>query len=126
MKCEHCGSTIKDAPAVSRAERAEALSAFLKVEFANRIIIQKPCPAYDIAELAKICLEKDLASAKTRLDDRLFSLFKHLHAFTEDLKPYGPKSRRAGYYRVWMTTTYGQGKSTELIQKAKSIYKELT
>lgn len=123
MQCPHCGKNTKESN--SRADRALALSKFLKREFKKRKITTKDCPAQDIAELAILTIDKGLTSKNTGRGDRLFSLFKHLHAYSEDLKPYGPKSRRAGYYRVWMTTRYGVGKASELIDKADKIYKEL-
>lgn len=124
MKCPHCGKNTK-AVTTSRTERAEALVAFLRVEFKRRDVLNKECPAKDIAEIAKYCTENNLQARTTSRSDRLFSLYKHLHAFAEDLKPYGDKSRRAGYYRVWMTTKYGVGKAAELISRAEELYKEL-
>lgn len=125
MQCPNCGKNMKKEAAQSRADRALALSKFLRKEFKKRDITNKECPAQDIAELAAMCIDKKLTSKNTGKADRIFSLFKHLHAYAEDLKPYGPKSRRAGYYRVWMTTRYGIGQASELISKAERLYKEM-
>lgn len=122
--CPHCNKVIKESP-TPRIDRAAKLAKFLGREFKKRKIMLKECPAQDIAELALLCLDKGLVSKNTSRGDRIFSMFKHLHAFAEDLKPYGPKSRRAGYYRVWMTSRYGVGMASELTDKADRIYKEL-
>jgi hypothetical protein len=110
---------------VPRAEKAGKLAKLLGKEFKKRDTANKADPARDIAELAILCLEKGLSSPNTVRSDRIFSLFKHLHAFAEDLKPYGPNSRRAGFYGSWMDHKYGSGKHSELLTKAEQIYKEI-
>ena len=124
MKCPHCDRQLRPTP-MPRIEKAARLAKLLGKEFKKRGTATKDCPAKDIAQIAIICIEKGLSSPNTARADRIFSLFKHLHAYAEDLKPYGPNSRRAGYYRVWMNDKYGVGGATALINKSERMYKEL-
>jgi len=122
--CPHCKQRLRE-PQLPRVEKANKLAKLLSKEFKKRDLLNKPCPSRDIAELAHLALEKGLSSPKTAKGDRIFSLFKHLHAYSENLKPYGPGSRRQGHYRAWMNSVFGAGQATVLIHKAERIYKEI-
>jgi len=107
--CPHCGGELRKQVAISRAEKAKALSDFYSTEFTTKDVLNMKDPSEQLATICKAALELGLTSRKTARGDRVSSLLRHLHAFAENQKPYGPKSRRAGLHWVWMNHKYGSG-----------------
>ena len=104
--CPHCGGELRQA-AVPRAEKAKQLANFYSEQFITKDVVSAEKPAPLLASICKQALEKGLTSKKTSRGDRVSSLLRHLHAFAENQKPYGPKSRKAGEHWTWMNRKYG-------------------
>lgn len=95
------------------------LAHFLTAEFTERQIMSLDDPRWQMAELAHLVLDKKLQSVNTATRDRISSLYKHLYAFDQGLKPYGQKSRVIGKYQKWFEKHFYVQAIAQTVEKYK-------
>ena len=107
-----------------RQAKTRALVSLLKQEFEACNILTLSDPTEAIAVIAQQALNAKLQGPLISRRDRVFAVYRHLHAYAEGLKPYGAKSRKAGEYREWLLHQYGLHPN-ELIRRSDMALKRL-
>lgn len=108
----------------TRQAKAKAIVILLRQEFETTGVLNLINPSDTVAGITKRATEAGLISSLAPRKDKVFAVYRHLHAYAEGLKPYGTKSRRAGEYREWLKKQYGEH-ANELIRKADLSLKKL-